>query len=312
MKQCDVIVIGAGIIGAACAWQLAKRGQSVTLIDNGQPGATAAGMGHLVCMDDDPAELALSAWSLERWRAITPRMPDNCAWRGCGTLWLAESEEEMSVADEKQRRMAGHQVHSERQTPQQIASGQRLQARAIVVACGLEANALLAENWLRPKKGQLAITDRYRPRVQHQLVELGYGASAHGGGTSVAFNLQPRPTGQLLIGSSRQFDNRERELDLPLLAQMLDRARHFVPALATLNIIRCWSGLRAASKDGNPLIGPHPARRGVWLALGHEGLGVTTAPATAELLAAQILDERSPLAPDAWLPVRLCQQEAIA
>ncbi|GHK54521.1 hypothetical protein KPZU09_42570 [Klebsiella pneumoniae] len=80
---------------------------------------------------------------------------------------------------------------------------------------------------------------------------------------------------------------------------MLDRARHFVPALATLNIIRCWSGLRAASQDGNPLIGPHPARRGVWLALGHEGLGVTTAPATAELLAAQILDERSPLAPDA-------------
>lgn len=134
--------------------------------------------------------------------------------------------------------------------------------------------------------------------MQHQLVELGYGASAHGGGTSVAFNLQPRPTGQLLIGSSRQFDNREREL-ICLLAQMLDRARHFVPALATLNIIRCWSGLRAASQDGNPLIGPHPARRGVWLALGHEGLGVTTAPATAELLAAQILDERSPLAPDA-------------
>ena len=93
MKPCDVIVIGAGIIGAACAWQLAKRGQKVTLIDDGQPGATAAGMGHLVCMDDDPAELALSAWSLARWRAITPRMPATCAWRGCGTLWLAESEE---------------------------------------------------------------------------------------------------------------------------------------------------------------------------------------------------------------------------
>lgn len=66
--------------------------------------------------------------------------------------------------------------------------------------------------------------------------------------------------------------------NLPLLAQMLDRARHFVPALATLNIIRCWSGLRAASQDGSPLIGPHPTRRGVLTALGHEGLGVTTAP----------------------------------
>jgi glycine/D-amino acid oxidase-like deaminating enzyme len=34
--ESDVIVIGAGIIGAACAWQLAKRGQRVTLIDDGQ------------------------------------------------------------------------------------------------------------------------------------------------------------------------------------------------------------------------------------------------------------------------------------
>lgn len=168
------------------------------------------------------------------------------------------------------------------------------------------------ENWLRPKKGQLAITDRYGPLLHHQLVELGYGASAHGGGTSVAFNVQPRPTGQLLIGSSRQFDHSERQLDLPLLAQMLDRARHFLPPLAGLNIIRCWSGFRAASEDGNPLIGPHPSRPGLWLALGHEGLGVTTAPASAALLVAQLLGERSPLAPDAWLPARLLKKEAIA
>jgi hypothetical protein len=131
-----------------------------------------------------------------------------CAWRGCGTLWLAESEEEMAVAGEKQRRLAGYQVPANcrprsrspganrccaagwpagwvpgdgivyapnvarwlvadagdhltclRDSAQaitepqvQLASGKRLQARAIVVACGLEANALLAENWLRPKK----------------------------------------------------------------------------------------------------------------------------------------------------------------
>ena len=44
MNHGDVIVIGAGIIGAACAWQLAKRGQKVILLDDRQPGATAAGM----------------------------------------------------------------------------------------------------------------------------------------------------------------------------------------------------------------------------------------------------------------------------
>lgn len=141
MKQCDVIVIGAGIIGAACAWQLAKRGQSVTLIDDGQPGATAAGMGHLVCMDDDPAELALSAWSLERWRAITPRMPDHCAWRGCGTLWLAESEEEMAVAGEKLRRLASYQVPSERQTRSRSPGANRYCAAGWRAACGCQAMA---------------------------------------------------------------------------------------------------------------------------------------------------------------------------
>ena len=367
MIESDVIVIGAGIVGAACAWQLAKRGQRVTLIDDGEQGATAAGMGHLVCMDDDPAELALSAWSLARWRDITPRMPESCAWRGCGTLWLAENEQELALAEEKQQRMAQYQAGSELQTRAQIAarephltrqlagglwvpgdgivyapnvarwfiedagiaplrdgaiavdapyvtlrSGKRLRARAVVIACGLGAGPLLQEPWLRPKKGQLAITDRYGPLLRHQLVELGYGASAHAGGTSVAFNVQPRPTGQLLIGSSRQYDTTERALDLPLLAQMLERARHFLPVLNDLNIIRCWSGFRAASADGNPLIGPHPSRPGVWLALGHEGLGVTTAPATAELLTAQILGERPPLSPAAWLPARLYNQEAIA
>ena len=367
MTDTDVIVIGAGIIGAACAWQLAKRGQRVTLVDDGNAGATAAGMGHLVCMDDDPAELTLSAWSLARWRELTPRMPESCAWRGCGTLWLAETPQELELAEEKQQRMAQYQVASNMQTRDQLAvreplltsrlsgglwvpgdgivyapnvahwfiedagvthlhdralavdapyvtlhSGKRLRAGAIVIACGLGANRLLDENWLRAKKGQLAITDRYGPLLSHQLVELGYGASAHAGGTSVAFNIQPRPTGQLLIGSSRQFDNTDREIDLPLLATMLARARHFLPSLESLNIIRCWSGFRAASADGNPLIGPHPTRPGIWLALGHEGLGVTTAPATAELLCAQILGERPAVSPDAWLPARLQKQEAIA
>jgi len=369
VTESDVIVIGAGIVGAACAWQLAKRGQRVTLIDDGHAGATAAGMGHLVCMDDDPAELTLSAWSLTRWRALTPLMPESCAWRGCGTLWLAETPQELELAEEKQQRMAQHQVSSELHTRTQLAareplltprlagglwvpgdgivyapnvarwfihdageaithlqdaatavdapcvtlqSGKRLRAGAIVIACGLGANSLLNETWLRPKKGQLAITDRYGPMLSHQLVELGYGASAHAGGTSVAFNIQPRPTGQLLIGSSRQFDTTDRELDLPLLARMLARASHFLPTLPDLNIIRCWSGFRAASADGNPLIGPHPTRPGIWLALGHEGLGVTTAPATAELLCAQIVGERPAYSPDAWLPARLLPDEAIA
>lgn len=48
----DVIVIGAGIVGAACAHELALRGLRVLVLDDESGGATGAGMGHLVAMDD--------------------------------------------------------------------------------------------------------------------------------------------------------------------------------------------------------------------------------------------------------------------
>ncbi|MFL6607337.1 MAG: FAD-dependent oxidoreductase, partial [Pseudomonas sp.] len=62
----DVIIIGAGIIGAACARGLALRGLRVLVLDAGWHGATAAGMGHLLVLDDNTAELALSQYSLRR------------------------------------------------------------------------------------------------------------------------------------------------------------------------------------------------------------------------------------------------------
>ncbi|WP_258395235.1 NAD(P)/FAD-dependent oxidoreductase, partial [Burkholderia multivorans] len=85
----DVVVIGAGIVGAACAHELAQHGLRVIVVDDASGGATGAGMGHLVAMDDNAAELALSHYSIELWRALSGEMPDGCAYRNCGTLWLA-------------------------------------------------------------------------------------------------------------------------------------------------------------------------------------------------------------------------------
>jgi glycine/D-amino acid oxidase-like deaminating enzyme len=81
----DVIVIGAGIIGAACAQALARRGLQVLVLDAGLHGATAAGMGHLLVLDDNPAELALSNHSLQRWREQAADLPEGCAYRSNGT-----------------------------------------------------------------------------------------------------------------------------------------------------------------------------------------------------------------------------------
>jgi glycine/D-amino acid oxidase-like deaminating enzyme len=191
-----------------------------------------------------------------------------------------------------------------------LADGERVGAAHVIVANGLGAQQLVPSLPLQPKKGHLLITDRYPGLIRHQLLELGYIKSAHHAvGTSVAFNAQPRPTGQLLIGSSRQFDTTDPAVEMPVLAQMLQRAAHYLPVLPTLNGIRAWTGFRAASPDGLPLIGPAGEfAPGVWLATGHEGLGVTTSLATAKLLAAQIVGTLAPIPVEPYLPVRFVEK----
>ena len=363
----DVIVIGAGIVGAACAHELAAAGLSVHVIDARKGGATNAGMGHLVVMDDNPAELALSQSSLDLWHQWGPRMTADqpaCQFTNCGTLWVAANAEEMAAAEEKQDRLRAHGIACELLGPAALAAaepllrpglagalkvqgdsvvyapraaqwlldqaaahgtvvfeqaeatqidghtvtlrdGSQRSAGAIVLASGIQAPQLCPGLPLRPKKGHLVITDRYPGTVQHQLVELGYITSAHhSDGTSVAFNLQPRPTGQLLLGSSRQFDTTDPAVENAILARMLRRALDYAPGLADLSIIRTWTGFRAATPDSLPLIGAHPGQDGLWLAVGHEGLGVTTAPATARLIAAQITGATPPIDPAPYAATR--------
>jgi D-hydroxyproline dehydrogenase subunit beta len=188
-----------------------------------------------------------------------------------------------------------------------LADGRRLWAGLIVLCAGLASQRWLPPGWLLPKKGQLAITQSYPDQVRHQLVELGYLKKAHlADQDSVSFNVQPRPNGQLLIGSSRQPGRGDTALDPALLGQMLAVASAYLPSLPDMTLLRCWTGLRPASRDGLPLIGRHPAHARVWLATGHEGLGITSALATAELIAELSL-ARPPSALDArpYDPARL-------
>lgn len=358
----DVIVIGAGIVGAACAHEFAERGLSVLVIDNGSGGATSAGMGHLVVMDGNIDELRLTRYSVDLWHGWRQAMPASCLYHGCGTLWLASDDHEMDLARARQLALTQHGVTSELIGPAALgelepllrpglggalsvpgdatvyapavaawllqrhpkivvrqataaavkgnrvvlAGGDIIDASHVILANGMAAGSLLPQLSLRPKKGHLLITDRYHWRVQHQLLALDYVTSSHASdGLSVAFNVQPRLTGQLLIGSSREYDTLDRGVDIPVLARMLECAIGYLPMLSECNCIRAWTGFRAASPDGLPLLGPHPDQPGLWLALGHEGLGVTAAPASAKLLMALIFGETPPIDPAPYLPARL-------
>jgi glycine/D-amino acid oxidase-like deaminating enzyme len=181
-----------------------------------------------------------------------------------------------------------------------LDDGAFLPAGSIVIANGTAASDLVPGLVLSPRKGHLLITDRYPGFVNHQLIELGYLRNAHASDAdSVAFNVQPRKTGQVLIGSSRQFGVTAGAVERDVLSAMLSRAAEYMPGIADLSAIRAWTGFRAATPDHLPVIGRAPGYRNVWLATGHEGLGISTSLATARLIADELLgrDSEIPRAP---------------
>lgn len=162
---------------------------------------------------------------------------------------------------------------------------------------------------IHPRRGELAITMPRECPVRHQLLEVSYlrttesvaagpeSAGSDPGGQ--ALNVQPQSHGTCLIGSTRQFAGFGRTVDRDLLARSLQRAVRFVPDLAGARLTRTWAGLRPFTPDGLPIVGPVPELPGLHMAAGHEGLGITLAPITGEMVADAITGQPTslPLAP---------------
>lgn len=367
----DVVIVGAGIVGAACALECATRKLRVAVVDLSTigGGATAAGMGHIVVMDDSEAQFALTRYSQKLWRDLRSELPDDVEYVECGTIWVASDDQEMQEVHRKKS------FYSERGTSVEVLSGRDLENIEPNLRKGMAGGLLVPEDgvlyppcaarflleraqefgttvhlgppvvqigqgrvrrvdgrefhggvivnaagaWspeltpgikVKKRKGHLVITDRYPGFVHHQLVELGYLKSAHSvAADSVAFNVQPRRTGQLLIGSSRQYGAEHKEVDHGILARMVERAQHYMPPLAETSAIRVWTGFRAATPDKLPLIGPWAEDSTVFLATGHEGLGITTSLATGRLLADQLVGATSAISREPYLPSRAGSME---
>jgi glycine/D-amino acid oxidase-like deaminating enzyme len=365
----DVVVIGAGIVGAACAYFLMREGLRVAVLEKGVVGggATGAAMGHLVAMDDSPAQFALTRLSLQLWKEVQHELPASAEYRQPGTLWIADNEAEMAEVRRKYEvytsaglaceildgaalaeaepelrrplfgalRVLGDgviyppaatkfllqrvvengslftdcSVGSIEGSTVWLGNGTRISVGHIVNAAGCWATELTPEISMRRRKGHLVLTDRYPGFLQHQVVELGYLQSAHSVATdSVAFNVQPRATGQVLIGSSRQYSDESPAVDEGVVRRMIDRACEYMPGIAKLSVMQAWTGFRAATPDKLPLIGPSQSNPKVLLATGHEGLGITASMATGRLITDMILQRGSPIAREPYLPSRVSRE----
>ncbi len=368
----DVIIIGAGIAGSACALECAQEGLRVAIVESGHPGAaaTSAGMGHVVAMDDTPAHLALTTYSRSVWQEQAATvLPPEATYQSRGTIWVAVDDEEMvevharlaryeaagipvellgatrlakeepNLRDDlagalfvpgdgichppaaaafylaEARRLGALLYNSKALSASsgkvRLASGALLQAPKIVLATGTDCDLLPALP-IRKRKGHLVITAPRPGFLHHQLVELGYLKSANRlDKESVAFNVQPRPNGQVMIGASRQFDNDDPGVDVHILHRLLARAYNYMPGLSEIEIETVRTGFRAATPDNLPLIGPATGISddpSLWLAAGFEGLGITCSPGAAKLLVDNILDRDSVIDRTPYLPARFAHQ----
>ena len=156
MTTFDVAIVGAGIVGAACAASLAAEGLKVAVIESRgvASGTTSAGMGHIVVMDDSEAQFALTRYSQALWNALEPKLPGSAEFEHCGTIWVAADDDEMQEVRRK------HEFYAERGIASEILDEHSLRAAEPNLRQGLAGGLLV--------KSDSVV---YQPRATRYLIE---------------------------------------------------------------------------------------------------------------------------------------------
>ena len=156
--------------------------------------------------------------------------------------------------------------------------GERIEAAVVVLAAGAwvrEIDGLEPAPPVRPVKGQMLSLRMERPFELRHVVR---GPDAY---------LAPKADGRLVIGATSEEMGFDTRVTAGGLYRLLEGAVEVVPGVEELEVIETWAGVRPASRDHAPLLGPSGAP-GVVLATGHYRHGILLAPVTADELAASL------------------------
>jgi glycine oxidase len=168
-----------------------------------------------------------------------------------------------------------------------LADGALVRAEQVVVAAGAWSGTIagLPPVPLRPVKGQiLRLRDPAGPGLLGRIVrfEGGY--------------LVPRGDGRYVLGATME----ERGFDTTVTAggiyELLRDAGELVPGVHELIVEETAAGLRPATPDNAPLLGPDGEIDGLHWATGHHRNGILLAPVTAEIVAAGLDGDAAPAA----------------
>ena len=370
MSRPDAVVVGAGAIGAACAYELAKAGLRVTVVERAEPAAEASGAsagilslpdparrdpvavvarlsrdlydpladalreesgidvglgrtGHLrLCMSRDEArdaqrmagdpgarEAGMSVIGQDQLRRLEPAVSP----AALGALFIARGSWVDNVqlvralvrAGERRgvRYLIGQPVEALIRTGNRVTGVRAgnhgvIEAGAVVLAAGAWSGRMAGaptELGVRPVKGQIIAFDNTSGLVRHVIF--------HGD-----VYLVPRLSGECLFGATVEDGVEDRTVTLEGLAWLLREAFAAAPGLAGCRFLRGWAGLRPATEDGMPVVGPWPDASGLFVATGHYRSGILMTPITARLVRDHVVDGRSALPAAALLPDRLVRR----
>jgi glycine oxidase len=360
----NVVVVGAGVIGYAVAYELAARGAQVRVVDprGHGGGATRASAGILAPYIEghSAALLELGLASLNQYESFLARVSADAGrdveYRRTGTLQIALDENETRELERQASQLARLRVdHSlvSRTDLARIEPGATSDARAglLVPQHGyVGVSSLMAalfaaaarhgvtplpmkaegvqttegEVHLTTSDGNLTcdvaviaagswsggVSTRRSPPVpvrpvRGQLVQLqsSPGALKHVIWSAACY-LVPWEDGTVLVGATVEdvgFDERVTE---EAVRQLRAGGERIAPALGLAAFVDARAGLRPATGDELPIVGPSSTMRGVFYATGHYRNGVLLAPWTASVLADLVLTERRARELDLVVPDR--------
>ncbi len=318
-----VAVLGAGIVGAACARALADGGARVRVLDPGRGRAAASWAAAGILSPSRPDRLpeavhALGARSLELWPAIADRHPAIELRRvgqvliGDDPAWLAWRRSRGLETTAPDHAPAGAPAAANLFPEVQVVRAPRVAPAmldGIAVATGPvpplatlraggEVVVVATGAWAGPHLAGLGVDPGVEPRRGQMLL------FASGGLDTVLIEPDregvavPRADGRIVAGTTLEdagFAARTRAADLDRLERW---ARERIPGLGPRE--DSWAGLRPWSSRPVPSIGW--AASGVVAAVGHFRNGILLAPATGELVADLVLGRRPSVDPAPYAP----------
>lgn len=159
-----------------------------------------------------------------------------------------------------------------------------VEAGSVINAAGCWAGGLSpsgTELAVRPSRGQMVCIN-----VQPQL----YSSLIH----SSECYVVPWPDGRVLIGSTLENVGYRNEVTAGGVEHLLHAALRLLPSLETGILTETWAGLRPATPDDLPILGPARDYENFFYATGHFRNGILLAPVTAALLSDTILHGVAP------------------